>query len=44
MDFLTAFPYVGILVLIIVNALVVSRMAVHVSDRPEEEEDEGGET
>ena len=44
MDFLTAFPYLGILVLIIVNALVVSRMAVQVSDRAEEEEDEGGET
>ena len=32
MDFLTAFPYWGILVLIVVNALIVMRMDVRIDD------------
>ena len=42
MDLLTAFPYWGIVIVIIVNALIVSRMTIHISEQPEEEEDEGG--
>jgi hypothetical protein len=32
MDFLTAFPYWGILLVIIVNAVIVSRMDVRIDD------------
>ena len=44
MDFLTAFPYWGIIIVIAVNAVIVSRMTVRVSEQPEDEEDdyEGG--
>ena len=42
MDLLTAFPYWGIIIVIIVNAVIVSRMTVHISEQPEEEEGEGG--
>lgn len=44
MDFLTVFPYLGIVVLIIANALAVSRMAVKINERPEEEGDGGKDT
>ena len=40
MDFLTAFPYWGIVIVIIVNALIVSRMIIHISEHREEDEDE----
>ena len=40
MDFLTAFPYVGIIIIIIINALVVSRMTIHITDHSEEENKE----
>ena len=36
MDFLTAFPYWGILVIIIINAILVSRMKISI----QEEEDQ----
>ena len=39
MDFLTAFPYWGIVIVIIVNALIVSRMTIHITDHPREDED-----
>ena len=42
MDLLTAFPYWGIIIVIIVNAVIVSRMTVHISEQPEEEEGESG--
>lgn len=44
MDLLTAFPYWGILIVIIINAVIVSRMTIHISEQPEEEEheDQGG--
>ena len=42
MDMLTAFPYWGIIIVIVVNAVIVSRMTVHISEQPEEEEGEGG--
>ena len=42
MDLLTAFPYWGIIVVIIVNALIVSRMTIHISEQPEAEEEEDG--
>ena len=42
MDFLTAFPYWGIILVIIINAVIVSRMAIHVSEQADEEGDEGG--
>ena len=42
MDLLTAFPYWGIVIVIIVNALIVSRMIIRISEQPEDEEDEGG--
>lgn len=32
MDFLTIFPYIGILVLIFINALVVSKMDIKIGD------------
>lgn len=32
MDFLTAFPYWGILVLILINALIVYKMDVTIED------------
>ncbi|MDE0157502.1 MAG: hypothetical protein OXS28_18095 [Gammaproteobacteria bacterium] len=46
MDFLTAFPYWGIIVVIVVNAVIVSRMTVHISEQDGDEEDggEGGQT
>ena len=42
MDFLTAFPYWGILVLIVVNALIVMRMDVRIDD-PDDPDDATGE-
>ena len=44
MDLLTAFPYWGIIIVIAVNAVIVSRMTIHISEQPEEDEDgnEGG--
>ena len=42
MDMLTAFPYWGIIIVIVVNAVIVSRMTVHISEPPDEEEGEGG--
>lgn len=39
MDFLTAFPYWGIIVVIVLNAVIVSRMTVRISEQPEDEED-----
>lgn len=44
MDFLTAFPYWGIIIVIAVNAVIVSRMTIRISEQPEDEEDdyEGG--
>ena len=42
MDLLTAFPYWGIVIVIIVNALIVSRMIIRISEQSEDEEDEGG--
>ena len=46
MDFLTAFPYWGIIVVIAVNAVIVSRMTIRISEQPEDEEEggEGGQT
>lgn len=38
MDLLTAFPYWGIIVVIIVNAVIVSRMTIRISEQPEEDE------
>jgi len=35
MDFLTSFPYWGILILVILNALIVSRMNIVVEDEEE---------
>ena len=32
MDFLTSFPYWGILVLVLINAIVVSRMDIRISE------------
>ena len=32
MDFLTAFPYWAILLIVIVNAIVVSRMDIQIKD------------
>lgn len=32
MDFLTAFPYWAIIVVVIVNAIIVSQMNVHVDE------------
>ena len=32
MDFLTGFPYWGIIVLVILNAIIVTRMDVRVDD------------
>jgi hypothetical protein len=32
MDFLTSFPYWGIIVLVVVNALIVTRMDIRVDD------------
>jgi len=32
MDFLTSFPYWGIIVLVILNAVIVTRMDVRVDD------------
>ncbi len=43
MDFLTAFPYWGIAVVMVVNAVIVSRMNIKISEHPEEDEDEGSE-
>lgn len=44
MDFLTAFPYWGIILVIIINAVIVSRMTIHVREQADEEGDgdEGG--
>ena len=42
MDFLTAFPYWGIIVVIIVNAVIVSRMTIRISEQPEEDGDRNG--
>ena len=42
MDLLTAFPYWGIIIVIIVNAVIVSRMTIHIREQPEEGEDEDG--
>lgn len=44
MDLLTAFPYWGIIIVIAVNAVIVSRMTIRISEQPEDEEDgdEGG--
>ena len=42
MDLLTAFPYWGIIMVIIANAVIVSRMTIHIREQPEEEEGEGG--
>jgi hypothetical protein len=42
MDFLTAFPYWGIIVVIIVNAVIVSRMTIRISEQPEEDGDGNG--
>lgn len=42
MDMLTAFPYWGIIIVIVVNAVIVSRMTVHISEQRDEEEGEGG--
>jgi hypothetical protein len=39
MDFLTAFPYWGIIIVIIVNAVIVSRMDVRIDD-PQDKLDE----
>lgn len=36
MDFLTAFPYWGILLLVFVNAVIVSRMDVRIHDSDED--------
>ena len=35
MDFLTSFPYWGILVIVIVNAFIVSRMDIQITDENE---------
>jgi hypothetical protein len=35
MDFLTAFAYVGILLLILLNALLVSRLGITIDDEDE---------
>ena len=35
MDFLTAAAYIGILVLILLNALLVSRMEIRINDEEE---------
>jgi len=35
MDFLTSFPYWGILVLVILNAIIVSRMTIIVEEEEE---------
>jgi hypothetical protein len=32
MDFLTSFPYWGIIVLVVLNALIVTRMNIRVDD------------
>jgi hypothetical protein len=32
MDFLTIFPYAGMLILIAINALVVSKMKIEIGD------------
>ena len=39
MDLLTAFPYWEVIIVIVVNAVIVSRMTIHISEQPEEEED-----
>lgn len=39
MDFLTAFPYWGIMLVIIVNAIIVSRMDIRI-DEPQDKRDE----
>ncbi len=39
MDFLTGMAYWGILVLVVVNALIVSRMKVVIHDDESEEDD-----
>lgn len=46
MDFLTAFPYWGIIIVIAVNAVIVSRMTIRISEQPKDEKDgdEGGQT
>ncbi|MCY3751801.1 MAG: hypothetical protein OXG54_10450 [Gammaproteobacteria bacterium] len=41
MDFLTAFPYWGIIIVIAVNAVIVSCMTIRISEQPEDEEDGG---
>ena len=41
MDFLAAFPYLGILIIIIINAVIVSRMTINISDHSEEEDKDG---
>lgn len=41
MDFLTAFPYWGIMLVIIGNAVIVLRMSVYIIEPPEEHEDKG---
>lgn len=41
MDLLTAFPYWGIIIVIAVNAVIVSCMTVRISEQPEDEEDGG---
>ena len=40
MDLLTVFPYLGIIIVIVVNAVIVSRMTIRISEQPGDEEDD----
>ena len=35
MDFLTSLPYWGIIVLVVINAIIVSRMDIKIDDKEE---------
>tara|TARA_Y100001947_G_scaffold15728_1_gene11534 strand:- start:1801 stop:1917 length:117 start_codon:yes stop_codon:yes gene_type:complete len=38
MDFLTSFPYWGILIIILINALIVSRMDVSLEEETDDDQ------
>jgi|TARA_Y100001949_G_scaffold167996_1_gene166208 hypothetical protein len=38
MDFLTGFPYWGILIIILINALIVSRMDVSLEEETDDDQ------
>jgi hypothetical protein len=44
MDFLTAVPYFGIVIVIIINAVIVSRMTIEISEHAEDGEDDEGDS